>query len=283
MIAITGASGNLGKATISFLLGKIDPASIVAIVRSPEKLQELGSSGIQVRIADYDDPASLKQALAGCEKLLQISSSGYGDTATRQERQVVDAATQAGVKHIVYTSTLNPGNSNHFWAAATCGATEEAIRNSGMQFTFFRNSMYMETIPQFIGEAMETGQIYYPGGDAKISFVLRVDIAEALSNVLSGEGHQNKTYHITGDKSTGFKEIAALLKATKNLAANYFDVPNEEFGKQLAAFGMPAEEIDFYLSMADSIKANEFAAVHQDLELLLGHKRITIEEFMKTC
>lgn len=281
MIAITGASGHLGKATIGFLINKINPANIIAVVRDPEKMKDF--TGIQVRVADYDDAASLRDALGGVKTLLQISSASYGDHATQQEKNVVDAAKGAGVLHIVYTSTVNPGTQPIFFGSQTNQHTENAIRASGLAYTFFRNSMYMETIPQFIGSAMEDGQIFYPAGDGKVSFVARTDIAEALANVLAaGKNHINATYDITGNGAYSFSDIATLLAAEKGLPASYTDIPASAFRDELVKLDMPPIAVDFYLSMADSVKAGEFSHVDSALEGLLQRKRVVLKDYVKS-
>lgn len=281
MIAITGASGHLGKATIGFLINKIDPANIIAVVRDPEKMKDF--PGIQVRVADYDDAASLRDALSGVKTLLQISSASYGDHATQQEKNVVDAASGAGVQHIVYTSTVNPGSQPIFFGSQTNQHTENAIRASGITYTFFRNSMYMETIPQFIGSAMEDGQIFYPAGEGKVSFVARTDIAEALANVLAaGEKHANAAYDITGTGAYSFSDIATLLASEKGLPASYTDIPASAFRDELVKLEMPPIAVDFYISMADSVKAGEFAHVDGALERLLQRKRVVLKDYVRS-
>lgn len=281
MIAITGASGHLGKATTGFLMKKTDPARIVAVVRDPQKMKDI--SGIQVRAADYDDPASLQAAFKGVSTLLQISSASYGDHATQQEKNVVDAARAAGVQHIVYTSTVNLGGQPIFWGGQTNRQTEKSIQQSGMAHTFFRNSMYLETIPQFIGSAMEDGQIYYPGGNGKVSFLARTEIAEALANVLAeAPRHVNSAYNITGSGAWSFQDVADLLRSEKGLAASYTDIPATAYREELVKFGMQPVEVDFYMSMADSIKAGEFSAVDDTLEGLLQHRRLNLQEYIKS-
>lgn len=282
MIAITGANGNLGKATISFLLKKTAPANIVAVVRDAAKAQDLADAGIQLRVADYNDPASLRKAFENADKVLQISTASYGEPAMREEGNVVKAAKDQGVKHIVYTSTLTPGEDVHFLAARTCHNTERAIKASGMDYTIFRNSMYLETIPLFIGSAMENGQVYYPAGAGKVSFVFRPDIAEALANVLTSEGHQNNVYNITGSEAYSFGDIADLLRSEKAMDAAYFDIPADAYRAELVKFEMPESEIDFYLSMAHSIKAAEFSRTDDMLERLLERPRLGIREFIRS-
>jgi NAD(P)H dehydrogenase (quinone) len=279
MIAITGANGNLGTATISFLLNKVNPAQIIAVVRDPSKMQEFADKGIQVRKADYDDVESLKNAFKGVNKLLQISAASMGPEAARQELNVVEAAKAQGVKHIVYTSTLSPHNNAFFAAGRTCFQTEQAIEDSGISYTFFRNSMYMETIPLFIGSAMEDGQIFYPTETGKVSFVSRIDIAEALSNVLTENGHKNTVYDITGTEALSFADIAGLLKSELGLPASFNLIPLAIYREELEKLNMPEEIVIFYMSIANSIKAKEFTPVSDVLEQLLGKQRKSLREY----
>lgn len=281
MIAITGANGQLGYATIQFLLQTTPPAEIVALVRDPLKVKVLTDKGITARIADYDDPASLNEGLKGIDKLLQISAASMDGTATRQEQAVVDAAMQQGVKHIVYTSTLSPSPEAKFLAAQTCYQTEQSIINSGITYTIFRNSMYLETIPQFIGSAMEDGQIFFPSGDGRISFVARTDIAAGLAHVLVEEGHENKIYAITGTASGSFADVALLLRERGLAEATHHDIPAEAYREELLKLEMPLPVADFYLSMADSIKAGEFSHTGNTLQHLLGRPLLSLQEFMK--
>ncbi|ATP56887.1 NAD(P)-dependent oxidoreductase [Pedobacter ginsengisoli] len=281
MIAITGANGNLGKATIGFLLKKIKPEQIVAIVRDPKKMDDLKDSGIQIRIADYDDLDSLNEALNGVEKLLQISAISIGEQGVKEEANVVKAARQQGVQHIVYTGAVKPKADAHFMATQQCLATESAILDSGIPHTFFGNSLYMETIPIFIGEALDHGTIYYPAGNGAVSFVSRVDIAEALSNVISSQGHENKRYEITGSKAYTFKEVALILTTERKITVSYVNIPNVVLAEELDKFQIPDDQIGWQLSLADSIKANEFSYVDGTLEDLLKRKPVELKDYLR--
>jgi len=281
MIAITGASGNLGQATLNFLLQKTEPQNIIAVVRNATRLGALANTGIQVRTADYADPASLAKAFAGVDTLLQVSSSAMGSEATLQEYNVVKAAVGSSVKKIVYTSTLHPVPDAHFIAAHTCGHTETAIRNSGMQYVIFRNSMYQETVPLFIGNALEDGQIYYPSAKGKVSFVSRIDIAEALSNVLRAPGTENKVYKITGSESFTFPDISGLLHSAMGLSSGFHLLSFGDYQAGLEALGMDTDEAGFYVSMARSIDSNEFSATDTALKTLLGREPQSLSTYMQ--
>ncbi|NIG54149.1 NAD(P)H-binding protein [Chitinophaga sp. Cy-1792] len=278
MIAITGANGQLGQATIQQLVKLVNPSGIIAIVRDAAKID--AGSGIRVRVADYDDYTSLVIAFQGVDTLLQISSAAYGDAATIQEGNVVKAAVEAGVKRIVYTSTLRPAAEAAFMAGKTCWLTEAAIKNSGMDYVIFRNSMYLETIPLFIGEAMATAQIRYPGGNGAISFVGRNDIGAALAKVLSHPHIKNEVYEITGDKAWSFADIARILGEERQVTGTYDSITDASFRDELTGYGMPPEAVDFYSSMADSIRGQEFSHTDARWQQLLDRPTIDLRAFL---
>lgn len=275
MIAITGANGNLGKATIQLLLKRTAPGNIIAVVRDPATVPEFKAAGVLVRRADYDDLDTLNEALKGVEKLLQVSTTSMGEDGIRQETNVVRAAIEQGIQHIVYTGSIKPSPTANFYATHQSLATERAILTSGMHYTFLRNSLYMEIIPLFMGNALTSREWYYPAGNGKVSFVSRQDIAEALANVLTEKGHENKTYEISGSHAYTFAETAKFLNIM------YSDVPNVYLEKGMAAAQLPEELISCMVSMVDGIKANEFAHVEKDLEILLRRKPQCFEDYLK--
>lgn len=278
MIAITGANGHLGKATIQFLLQKIKPSNIIAIVRNPDTLQAFKTQGVNVRQADYNDYETLKQAFKNVEKVLQISTIGVNVTsAKKQEGNVVNAMVENNVKHIVYTSMVQARPNTIFQGTETQYHTEELIKKTKIPYTFFRNSMYQEAIPELIGNALQTNEIRYPSGSGKVSFVSRNDIAEAISNVLTKNTHQNKTYEITGNKAYDFEELAKLIRPEMK----HVDIPENLFKEELMSYEMPTDVVDLLVSMANGIKANEFSLTDNTLEKLLGRKLLSLNDYVK--
>lgn len=281
MIGITGASGNLGKATIQFLIQKVPPTTIVAIVRNPEKLTDSYFKGITIRKADYDNREEMAQALKGVTTLLQISATSTGEEGKRQEENVVLAAKATGVKRIVYTSSLKPHANAHFMATQQAIATEKAILASGLNYTFFRNSLYMELIPALVGDAMETKEIRYPSGDGKVSFVSRSDIAEGIANIITRGDNGNQIFEITGDKAYSFAELAQLISTvTRNVKINHTDISEKVFKDGLTSFQLPVDIVDLLVSMANGIKSGEFSYVDKALEELLDRKPLSLADYI---
>lgn len=279
MIAITGANGHLGKATIPFLLQKVAPTNIIAIVRNPETVNDFKKQGVIIRQADYNDYDTLKQAFKNVETVLQISTIGVDmETAKRQEKNVVNAMAENNVKHIVYTSMVQARPNTIFQGTETQYHTEERIKKTKIPYTFFRNSMYMEAIPELIGNALQTNEIRYPSGSGKVSFVSRTDIAEAIANVLTENTHQNQTYEITGNRAYTFDELAKLI----NGEMKHIDIADTDFKEELISYQMPLEVVDLLVSMANAIKAGEFSLTENTLEKLLGRKPLSLNEYVKS-
>lgn len=280
MIAITGASGKLGQSTIRALLKKMPAHNIVAVVRDPAKIDTLTAEGIQVAVADYDNTAALKKAFQGIDKVLQISTTSIGQDAMQQEKNVIQYAKMAGVKHIIYTGTVQPKRNAFFLATEQSVATEDALLQSGLDYTIFRNSLYMETIPQLIGAVLENDTIHYPAGAGKVSFVSREDIACALAEVLTTAGHQNKYYEITGNHAFTMEDIVNIISKVKQQPVVFMDMADETYLSQLHSWHLPEAVTALLVSMAKGIRHNEFAYVTHTLEKILGRKRMALEDFI---
>ncbi len=283
MILITGANGNFGTATIDVLLNRgMSPGKIAGMVRSPEKGKELKKKGVEVRIGDYDDYQSMVNAFKGVDKLLLISGSDIS-RRLRQHENAVKAAWQEGVKHFVYTSfeRRNETESSPIYMVAKAHLrTEEVIREYGMPFTILRNNLYMDGLPMFLGEQVLDKGIYFPAGDTPASFALREEMAEAASMVLSGEGHENRTYHIANSEAVSFKEIAAILSEIAGSEVTYTSPDPETYRETMSRAGVPAEGVAFFASFAEGVRQGEFHPEKADLERLLGRKPTTVKEFL---
>ena len=278
MIAITGASGHLGKATLEFLLSKTSPESIVALVRDPQKVTEFADKGVAVRQGDYEDQASFVTSLAGVDTLLLISSAALGDDRVRQHSNVINAAKEAGVKHIFYTSAPNPSPTSLFTPAIDHFHTENLIRESGLTYTFFRNNLYLDVLPMVIGDAAQSGKLPYPAGDGKVSFVLRKDIAEGLANALTSEGQENKVYDIGATTSWSFSDIVAGI-SHGGKTVDYVNIPGSAYEAELGKH-LPAAAVKVFAGMAEGIKQDEFDVPSPTLKHLLGREPVSLDAYL---
>lgn len=280
MILITGANGHLGGATIDFLLKKNPNTKIKALVRSEEKGKDLKAKGVESAVGDYLNYDSLLNAMKDVETLLLVSSSTIGDRHA-QHANAIKAAKQAGVKHIVYTSVLGGNPNSKFSAGIDHYKTEEDIKNSGIPYTIMRNTYYADFLPDIIGNAIESGAIYYSAGDAKINFAARINMAEANAIVLADpSSYKNKVYEITSGNTYTFDEIAAMLSEITGKQIKYVDIPVEALKENIIKFGMPKEVAELMGSIAESMKAGEFDFIDPTLEKLLGRKPVDLKDFL---
>lgn len=234
-IAVTGATGQLGRLVIDKLKARVPAANIVALVRSAAKAADLG---VAVREADYRHPAALEQALAGVGTLLLISGSEIGQRVA-QHQNVIAAARQAGVGRIVYTSLLR-ADTSPLSLAADHLATEVALRESGVSFTILRNGWYTENYTGSIGGALAAGALIGSAGEGKIASAARADYAEAAAAVLAGDGHAGAVYELAGDTAYTLGELAAEIARQTGKPIVYQNLPEADYAAALAGFGLPA-------------------------------------------
>lgn len=278
MILITGATGHLGRAVLQTLVTKTTPNNLVALVRDADKAADLQAQGIQIRVGDYSDRASLDRAMEGVTKVLLISGGGDADGA-QQHYNVVDAARQAGVQCLAYTSralkdpsTLtNQLMERHF-------QTEDYIKASGLPYILFRNILYMDTLPQFTGPQVLTTGIFLPAGEGKVAFALRSEMGEAIAHALLESNSTDKTYYLTGNEAYSFHDVAAALTTLSGKPVAYTPVEAAEFEKQLEGRGVPAVVVPRIVGFMTDIKHGQEEVVSSDLEQLLGRKPATLTE-----
>ena len=237
MIVVTGATGQLGQLVIKALLKKVPASGIVAAVRNVEKAKDIAALGVQVRHADYSQPATWDAALKGADKVLLISSSEIGQRA-KQHQAVIDAAKKAGVKLLAYTSVLH-ADTSVLGLAGEHRETEAYIRASGVPCVFLRNGWYTENYTAGIPAALSLGAVYGCAGDGRIASATRADYAEAAAVALTADNQAGKTYELAGDSAFTLSEFAAEISRQSGKAIGYVNLPEAEYKKALLGAGLP--------------------------------------------
>lgn len=282
MILITGANGHIGSATIEFLLKKNPQTPIRALVRTEEKGAILKEKGVDIAIGDYFNYDSLLAAMKGVNTLLLVSSSSITGRY-EQHANVIKAAKESGINHIVYTSVLKASPQSKFSAGIDHVKTEAVIKASGIPYTIMGNTYYADFLPMLLGDFTNTGAIYYSAGNARVNFASRKDMADANAVVLSNpSNHKNKVYDITASVAYTFKDIAAMLADIVNKPIQYTEIPLEDLKNGMLQHGLPEDVAGMMLSIAETMKAGEFDYADDTLETLIGHKPLDLKDFLKT-
>ncbi|NCH75630.1 SDR family oxidoreductase [Cronobacter sakazakii] len=279
MIAITGATGQLGQRVIDTLLNTVAAQEIVAIVRNPAKAAALSARGVQVRAADYNDAVALTAALAGVEKVLLISSSEVGQRAT-QHRNVIDAAKTAGVKLIAYTSLLHADRSP-LGLADEHVATEKMLADAGIPYVLLRNGWYTENYLASVPPALEHGVFIGSAGDGKIASASRQDYAEAAAKVLTLDNQAGRVYELAGDHAWTLRDLTALLSKETGKTVAYQNLSEADFAAALTGAGLPE---GFAKLLADSDIGASKGGLFDDsrqLSALIGRPTTSLEASLR--
>lgn len=250
-IGITGASGQLGTLVLEQLKSRTDTTNLVALVRSPEKI-----SGLEARSFDYEKADSLAVALKDIDTLLLISGNEIGRRAP-QHSNVINAAKEAGVQRIVYTSILKADTSTISLAGGHL-STEKMLKESGLNYTILRNGWYTENYTASVPAALEAGAFIGSAGAGKIASATRLDFAEAAAVVLLENQHNNKTYELAGDEAYTLSDLAAEISRQSGKDIPYQNLVEAEYSKALKGMGVPE-------AFADGIASWDIAASSGDL------------------
>lgn len=283
MIVVTGATGLLGHAVIQHLIERgVPEGEIVAAVRAPDRAGELSSRGVQVREADYDRPETLAPAFAGADRLLFISADGPNDLRLVQHRAVVDAAKQAGVGMVVYTSLVGAPDSP-LVLAPVHRETERALADSGLPTVLLRNGWYTENFTGTLQYSVDQGVIVGAADeDARIASASRADLAEAAAVVLTSDVRGGEVYELTGDDAWSPKELAATAdEIMEHKPVVYRQLPPEEYAQVLAGAGVPPFIVDNIVDADLRISEGALSHTTKDLRRLLGRPTRTLRDSVR--
>ena len=269
LLAVTGATGQLGRLVVESLIERgTPPQDIVAIGRAVERLADLEARGVQIRPADYTKPETLAPALEGVDRLLLISGSAVGQRIA-QHSNVITAAKDAGVGFIAYTSAPK-ADTTDLVLAPEHKATEALIRDSGIPFALLRNNWYTENYFQVLEQAKHTELIIASLGDGVIASASRKDFAEAAAVVLAGDGHESRVYELSGDTAWGYPELASTIGELVGREVTYRRVSAKEHRKILTKAGVPMGQAAFVVALDGNARDGALADTSGELSALIG-------------
>lgn len=284
MILVTGATGNLGKATIHSLLDRgISPSDITALVRDETKSAELRSKGLQIKIGDYQNFESLKSAFQGVDKLLLVSSSSDIGKRFEQHKNVINAAKESSVGHIIYTSfdMKNLQQSIMGEEVLYHAYTADYLKQSAISYTLMNNTMYADMVPFLTGKDISNNGISIPAGDGKTPFLPIREMAEANAVVLTTSGHENKEYVIAAESAFSFAEIADLLSDITGKTITYHQPEVSSYIAQLIQTGASEDDAAYIARFCRAIANGEFDTNKSDVKQLLGRSPVSLKDFLQ--
>jgi NAD(P)H dehydrogenase (quinone) len=277
-LLITGANGSLGSLVVKEILSKKDGEKIILGSRQPDNLKHYVAEDVEVRKVDFEDVSSLVEAFAGVDKLLLISTKAIGEQRQRQHRNAIDAAVKAGVKHVIYTSMINPEESLVTFAPDH-DQTEKTLKSSGLEWTILRNSWYMDNLLASLPQALASGQWNTAAGEGKIAHVSREDCAEAAAAALLSTTTSNRQLDITGPEAFTIEGIAKIVSDIfgKSIKVNHLsDIVLKE---TLLSAGVPAPFAPVVVSSEANTRAGNMNIVSNAVKDLTGHNPKSLRDF----
>ena len=277
---ITGAGGQLGSSALRHLLMRVPASDVVAITRTPEKLQAFAERGVRVRAGDFKDSAALTGAFEGVERLLLIPMPDLTPGVRPPlHRAGIEAARKAGVGHIVYVSSVGARPATSDDILNTHIETEQALVGSGVPWTFLRMGPYADFLIDPLKAALASGT-HASRGDSPASQVVRDDLAAAAAGLLASDGHAGLTYHATGPVSLTAAQIASAVGAAFGKEIAFNPLSDEQVRSGLAAAGLPAPMADVLARFQDASAAGLFDVVTHDVERLSGRPAQPVVDFI---
>ena len=257
MILITGATGNVGRELTQQLLEAGQPLRL--LTRDASKLSALDGR-VEIAVGDLGKPETLESAFEGVERLFLVTAS------TQQDQNVLNAAKDAGVRHVVKLSTfeaVDPLMAEHVkWHRER----EELIRASGLAWTFLRPTMFMSTALDWAGTIRQEGVFYFPGGAGKVPAVDPWDVAAVAAAALTGSGHQGQAYALTGPEALSFGQMADVLARVLGKKVGYVDIPDEAVGEQMRKAGLPDYVIEGLVGTFAAVRSGRLDNCSEDVE-----------------
>jgi NAD(P)H dehydrogenase (quinone) len=274
MIVVTGASGHVGGLVARELAARGEPIRLV--VRDAGRAPAL--PGAEVVEADYGDPDSLARALGAGDRVFMVSMHRGPERRLALHRSFVAAAARAGVAYVVYLSFLTAGPDAAFIHARSHGATEEMLRDAGVPSTAIRNGMYADEILGWFdpdGVARETG------GDGRMSFSYRPELAKAIAVTLTEPGHEGKVYDIVTPPPVDLGELARIATEVTGRPYSYESASHDEWDARWRALGRDGWELEAGHTSYEALRAGELDVESDDYELLTGEKPLTVAQVIE--
>ncbi|GAA2978383.1 SDR family oxidoreductase [Streptomyces drozdowiczii] len=275
-IVVTGATGALGRLVVEHLLTTVPASEVAAVVRDKEKAAGLAAKGVELRIADYDRPETLAGAFRSGDRVLLISGNAVGSRIP-QHTAVIDAAKAAGVAQLAYTGILG-GPDADFTLADEHRATEQLILDSGLPYTFLRNGWYTENQTENLAPVLAHGAVVGSAGEGRIAYASRDDYAAAAAAALTGEGHLNRAYELSGDTALSYADYAAAVAKATGKEIVHQDVPAAVHQEILTGAGLPEGFAAILVDVDQAVRRGRLAGTSGELSRLIGRPTTPVSD-----
>ncbi|GAB3274215.1 SDR family oxidoreductase [Kineosporia babensis] len=276
---ILGATGQLGRLLLADLRKRgVEASAITAAGRNQDVLSALAAEGYRTATVELSDAQQVAAAVDGHDRVVLIS--GLDPDRVQQHRNVVDAARAAGVQHLVYSSGIRADDPS-WMLGADHRATEDAIKDAGLTYTFLRNGWYIENYLTSLASARESGVFAAAVGEARVAAAGRRDYAEALGAVIAGQGHEGRTYTLAGDQDFTYADIAAAMGEVLGRPVVYQAIAPAQYPQILVAAGMDEQTAGFLTALDQNIAAGVLAHAGDDLSRLIGHPTMSLVEGLR--
>ncbi len=273
-LGITGVTGNLGRGLVEKLNDRAE--DLILLARTPQKATV--PEGAKIRKASYDNSPETVEALRGIDVLFMVSAKENANRLS-EHKAFLDAAKQAGVRHIIYTSFYSAKADATFTLARDHYYTEEYMKELGFTYTFVRDNFYMDFFAELI---FEYGEIKGPAGNGKVSAVVRSDVAEVLAVILHDpKSYENRTFKMTGPEDLTISEICERAGKILGKKIPYIEETVEEAYESRKQWEAEDWEYDSWVSTYTAIRDGEQAGVSNDIEQILGRKPTSLDEYLK--
>lgn len=283
ILLVTGASGQLGSAVVRHLLDTLQlPAErLIVTTRSPDGLADLAARGVTVRVADFDQPDTLAAAFTGADRLLLVSTDALMEPGKRltQHRAAAQAAVDAGVKHVVYTS-LPSADTSHVSFAPDHWGTEQALSASPLGWTVLRNAWYFENLAYSLPTALASGEWATAAGEGRIAYIARDDLARAAASALASDATTNQVFTLTGEHAWSARDVASRVSALTGKPLAVVDITSEQLAEGLKTHGFPPVLADVFASFDTATAAGDLGEITADYARLTGQSPITLDTWL---
>lgn len=280
MYTLTGASGQLGRLTITNLLTKVPASQIIATTRSPEKLADFAAQGVIVRPADLNNPTSLEPAFEGATRLLIISTSEFGKQ-TDQHRTAIEAGLRAGVSHLFYTSSPEADTGLSHWLLKEHAETEILLKDSGVTWTALRNNAYSNLLPGILTSLIDGNRLYVLAGGSRQGWISREDCARVAAMAMIGDNNPTGPLEVTGPEVVGLTGLARRLSELGGEEITAQVVSHEELAARLKAKNFPDPAVSSLVKIVDWLVNGNFGPATDVVERITGIKPTSVDEFLK--